>query len=878
MATLREWIIRLWESVRPRRHDVELEEELRLHLEFAEERERRRGSSTVMSRRVAAIDSGGLTQTMEALRDQRGFASLEDSRRDLYYAWRAIARNPGFAVVVILTLGAGLALSLTVLTLVNAYMIRPLPYPSSERLHSVILTSPGAEPIRGLDNIDWSALDDVVEHRIAWDLDMFYLLGASYPEAAPGAWVTPGFVQGLGLRAQIGRVLDTGDFTPGGPTSVIISRRLWSTRFGSDPDIVGRSIRAYVSDRPDEAETLTIVGVFADFWHINIFTDVIGPLRAPAYPYLIRLREGVDATSIADRITALVRGSAQNVREDWHASTTSVQERYVEEMRPLMKAIALSAGLVLLIACANIAVLLLVRSARRRHEIAIRLALGATRARLARLLGLETLLLGVTATLCGVGVSALLSRVMAPVVEQRLGRRLPGGESALMVDSTLLAAMLAGCILLTVALTLAPLLTLWSTPTSSALKTGDRGSTEGRTARRLRSALIASEIAAALALLVGSALLIRSSVAMLNVDHGFRAAGLLTTSVGLRARVYSNAASRARFYERLLQRFDEENTGHRVALSSVWPLQQAQPRLVARAGQGTAVRAGVTRVTAQYFATLHIPFLDGASFGTHDRLGGDRVVVISESLAHRLWQNARAVGQELRIVAEGTTSDTTPANVSHVVIGVVRDVRQVHYDDGRVHADANVFDAYVPLLQDPERSAFLYLRAFTQAPETLRTMIAGLDPEVAVQPPRNVTEMLAESRSGPRQLAWVLSLFASFAALLALIGVYSVVAYGVRQREREIGVRLVVGADPRAVTTLFVREGSPLIACGLAAGILVSAALGHVLRSQLFGVEPLAPGVLAATIALFAICAWLALWWPARRAAFIDPVHVLRNE
>jgi predicted permease len=780
---------------------------------------------------------------------------------------------------VVLTLGAGFALGLTVLAVVNAYMIRALPYPAADRLYSVILNRPGSPPIRGLENIDWSAVDGVVEQRIAWDLDMFHLLGGSYPEAAPGAWVTPGFVQGLGLRAEIGRVLGADDFTPGGPTPVMISRGLWSTRFGRDPNIVGRSMRAYVSDRPDEAETLTIVGVLADFWHENIFTDVLGPLRAPSFPYLVRLRQGVDAESVADRITALVRTSAAGVPAEWHATIASMQEGYVEEMRPVLKAVALSAALVLLIACANVAVLLLVRSVRRRHEIAIRLALGASRTRLARLLGLEALLLGSGATGVGMAMSALLTRGIAPIVEQRLGRRLPGGESALALDGTLLAVSMAAGIFLTLVLMTAPLLTLWSTVATPALKTGGRWSTEGRAARRLRSALIAAEIGAALALLVGSALLIRSSVAMLSADPGFRATGLLATHVGLRALAYPDPTSRARFFQRLLQRFDQHNTGDRVALSSARPLRQVQSRRVEREGQRNgAVQAGVTHVTSQYFATLGIPFLDGTAFGANDRLGGEPVVIISESLARRLWPDVRAVGQELRIAAAGTATETASSAVAHVVVGVVGDVKQIEYDDGRVHADSNVLDAYVPLLREPSRSAFLYIRGFSQAPGAVRTDIASLDSEVSVQAPENVAEMLAKSRSGPKELAWVLSSFAGFAALLALIGVYSVIAYSVRQREREIGVRLVVGAEPRAVTRLFVRQGSPLIVGGLLAGLLAAAALGHVLSNQLFGVEPMAPSVLAATTALFAMCGWLALWWPARRAASIDPAQVLKDE
>jgi predicted permease len=817
---------------------------------------------------------------MEALREQRGLPVLDGLRRDLHDAWRAIARNRGFTVVVTATLGAALALCLTVASVINAYLIRPLPYPNAHRLYSVVLAPPGMDLPEGLEEVEWGALDDAVEQRIAWDLDMFYLLGGTYPEAAPGTWVTHGFVQGLGLRAERGRVLEPADFVPGNPTAVMISHRLWASRYGSDPNVVGRTLRAYVSDRPDEPETLTVVGVLpTDFWHANAYTDVVGPLRAPAHPYLVTLRDGVDARAVADRLTALVRASTHARSEQWRATLVPMQARYTEEMRPLLKAVALAASLVFLIACGNVAVLLLVRSARRRHETAIRLALGASRTRLGRLLGLEALLLGGAATALGLAAFALVTRGLAPVVEQRLGRRLPGGESALSLDGMLLLAALALGLFVTLALTLAPLVTLWSTAVARALKTGGRGTTDGRATRGLRSALIACEIAAALALLVGSVLMIQSAVRMLRADPGFRADGVLATGVTLRARAYPDATSRAGFYTRLLRRLGEHASGASVALSDAWPLHQVGPVPLQSVGSpASAAEAGIIRVSADYFATLGIELRDGRAFTDEDRVGGEAVAVVSESLARQLWPNARAVGQYVRISPAGAETTATTTGIPHLVVGVVQDMERVDYDDGRVHAGASPLDVYVSLLQEAERFAFLYARGFAGTPETLRAAIARLDPEAAVEPPASLAAAVDDARRGPRELAWMLSAFAAFAALVALLGVYSVIAYSVRQREREIGVRLVVGADPRAVTRLFVREGGPLVACGLAAGLVGAAALGTALRSQLFGVEPIDPSILAATTALFGMCAGLALWWPARRAALVDPAEVLKDE
>ena len=886
-AAVREWLARVRTVFRPAREDRDLEEELRVHVEMAKEDARHRAESpedAESAARGALLRAGGVAQAMEALRDQRGVPWLEGFARDLRHGSRMLARSPGFTLVAIATLSAALGLCLTLFRVVNAYVIRSLPYPGASRLYSVSFGTPGQSLPRGLDGVDWSALDDVVEHRLAWDLDMFFLLGGDHPEAVRGAWISPGFLQALGARVERGRALGASDFSTTGPAPVLISHRLWAGRFSGDPNIVGRSIRAYVSDRPDEPETLTIAGVLSgDFWHVNPYTDVLAPLRAPAHPYMVKLREGVDPRSASDRLTELVRSAIASVPDGWRADLVSVHARYVKEMRPLLGAVGAAASMVLLIACANVAVLLLVRALRRRSEMAIRLALGASRARLARLLALEALVLATAAAALGLAASSLISYGLAPTLEHHLGRRLPGGVPALASDGSVVWAAIASGAIVALVLTAASLSALWRVPMGPA-ESGGRSASSGPGTRRTRSVLVACEIAGALALLVGSGLTVETTLRLLRLDLGFRPAGVVTASVGLRQRSYPDAARRADFYERFLRRLDERGDGGPAALSDHWVLQSVRPRPVESAGEArVAAEAAVLGVSAGYFATLGIEILDGGTFASQDRVGGEAVVVVSESLARRLWPRARAVGQRL-LVADPHREGAVAADARpHLVVGVVRDVRQVDTDDGQVRPDTHALDAYVALLQNPGRFAYVYAphpstTSVRAAEEAIREGVAELDPEAAMGSARTLEAALDEVLARPRRMAWLFSGFAAFSVLLALLGAYGAVAYAVGQREREIGIRMAVGADRPAVTRLFVREGAPLLAWGLAAGLLASILLGRALQSQLFGVSPAEPGVLAVLTAAFASCGWLALWWPARRAATVDPARVLRTE
>ena len=269
---------------------------------------------------------------------------------DLRLAVRSLVKAPGFALAAIVTLGLALTLCTTVLVVIKAYLYTQLPYPNATRLYSVRYSAPGQEEPKEMEQLDWSSLDDVIEQPIAWDLDMFYVLGGKNAESVPGAWVTPGFVQGLGTQPALGRGFDAAAFAPGSTNVALISHRLWQSRFGGDPSVIGRQFTAYVSDRPEEAEAFTIIGVLpATFWHVNPYTDIFAPLRARTYPYMVKLREGVPPAQAAARIAALVRGGAKGVPPEWTAVVSSTHELYTARVRPILRSVAAAAALVLLV-------------------------------------------------------------------------------------------------------------------------------------------------------------------------------------------------------------------------------------------------------------------------------------------------------------------------------------------------------------------------------------------------------------------------------------------------------------------------------------------------------------------------------------------------
>lgn len=792
---------------------------------------------------------------------------------DLRQAARALVRDRGFTAVSLGTLSASLALSVTVGVLVNAYLVRGLPYPESHRLYDVQYGPTTAPFPAGMDKLDWRALDDLLDLQIAWDLDNFTLPGGGPAELVQGSWATRGYADGFAVRAALGRGFEPADFETGRPMVAIISDRLWRNRFNADPSIVGRTFDAFVSDRPDDAEMFTVIGVLpANHWHVNPFTEILAPLRVPTYPYIVRLRDGVSAAAAADRITTFVRARIKLPADDWRVALRSTHGRYVEQIRPLLLAVGTATGLVLLIACANVGVLLTLRATRRRREMAVRQALGATAGQITRVCATEPLLIGVAATALGLGLAWAAIAAIAPMLNHYLGRPAPGGVTALSIDrATFILTIATG--MLTIALaSIVPIWVTRRTPVSVTMAGGQKGATDGPAQRHARTLMIAIEVAACLTLLVGAGLTIQSAVGMLRVDMGLDADQVVVGRFSLRQRAYPDPVAWSGFYQRVLSRSGEIAGAQAIAFTNSWPLQQPLTRDVGAAESGTLpLRSGIVGVSPDYFSALRIPLHEGRAFTVADRIGSTPVVLVSRTLANRLWGTTGAVGRQLRIAPAQNSAPIARA-VDRTVVGVVGDIRHAH-------TDTDVADAYLPILQSPFPGAFVYLRGPdpVSAERDLKRLLNSIDGEIAFGASRPLAEILDLQRAGARFLAYLLVVFAVFAASLALVGIYGVVAYTVKQREREIAVRLAMGADGNRITRMFLGQGALVLAAGLTLGIGGALALGRILRAQLFGVQPTDPAVLVGMTLAFALCGLAAIAWPAKAAASVDSATALKE-
>ena len=824
---------------------------------------------------VPRAASNGYSTNKDHMRSTAIGLTLGRFGEDVRVAARLLARSRGFTAMVVVTLAVALALQASVVAVVNAYLVRSLPYPAADRLFQVAWSRPGENAPTGLSDLDWASLSDVVEHPVAWDLDVFYISGGEYPEAAPGAWVTEGFMQGLGIRTALGRVFAREDFEIGRPQVALISHDLWRTRYSADSAVIGRTFQAYVSDRPRDPELFTIVGVLPErFWHFNTYTQVLTPLRAATYPYMVRLRTSVSPALAEGRITALVVNGARGIPPGWQVRLRPTHDQYASSVRPLLLAIGAAVTLVLLIVTANVALLVLLRGMRRQKEIAVRLALGAGRMQVARLLLAESLVLCAAAVTAAALLASLALRWLAPAIEQQLGRRVPGGLAMLAIDWRVMLVVAASALVVAVAVSMAPLLGVFRPAVFASLRQARPSAMSGRNGRRMRSTFIALEVAGSLSLLVGCGLLFRTVIAQLQVDLGIRPARVVTASLAMREQSYPTADRRIVLYENVINALGRAEGASSAALSTPPPLATFEPEPVETGAGSNASRihAAIRAVSANYFSTLGI-VVDGQSFTSLDRGMSPPVAIVSATAARRLWPGASPLGQSIRLV-ERTASGTDTMIVTRTIVGVARDVRQSPTDE-------DAADIYVPMLQAPSRFATIVLRMPGAGGITaieVRRLVSAVDTEVSVGPLQPLGALVAQQLARPRFLAALFAGFGCFAAVLGVIGLYTVIAAAVKQREHEIAVRMAVGADGRMIVGLFMREGSRLVLAGVVLGLLGAVAMGRLLEAQLFGVASIDLATLGLAALVLGTSAAAAIWWPARRAGRTDPVVALRAD
>ena len=859
MPNIGEWSRRVWYLLNRSRIDAAIRREMEDHRALMADPAR----------------FGNVHRLREQSHDVWGWGWLDHLVRDFRLAARMLRRTPGFTSVSVISLAVGFALTASTVAVLNAYVLRSLPYDHADRLYHVMYAPPGPwEPGR-MEALDWTTVRDVVEFPITASGATFYLTEGGYTQTIRGLRAGPGMIQGLGVLAVTGRTLEPSDFTGGSEPVALIGHALWRDRYGSDPSIIGRRIRVE-PEGGGQAESFQIVGVLSPEFYFGRDSqarmDLLMPLLTARRTYMVRLREGVPREYAEQRITQAARTVATGLTPEWSGvRLESAHRRYVGQLQPVLVGVTVAAGLVLVVVCANLAVLMVLRTMRRQKEIAVRTALGAERRHLARMLVAEGVLLCSAALTIGLMLTRWLLGAVAPLIETELGRPAPHGTAAIAVDGTVFLIVGGLGLLIALALAFLPLLTPWQRRLADDLRRTGNTTTDGRFVRHLRSGLIAFEVAGTLVLFIGCGLLLRSAAAMLRTDLGFDADRLMRARIVLRAADYPGPSDFFRFFEQFTDRLTAV-TSASVVFSN-WPpffdLPTQSIEADGRAGQG--VKGGAIQIGPGYFTTLGIPLRAGREFTRTDGATALPVAVVSETLARRLWPGESALGRQVRGVVQ-TEGGSTPGPW-RTVVGVAADVRQEY-------ADPNVADLYAPITPESVgRFGSFYMRSDRPLASIFgdaRAVAAGLDPHAIVDLPRTV---VGENRqlAGTTFLTTLLTGFAAIAGFLAVLGIYGVTAYAVQQRQREIAIRMALGAPGGRVVRLFLKEGAVVLAAGLAVGLVGATAAVRILEHQLFAVEPFDAATLASTSVLMTAAGVCAIWWPARRASHANPVVSLKE-
>jgi putative ABC transport system permease protein len=802
--------------------------------------------------------------------------------RDVSHAWRLLRRQPAFAILATLTLALGIGTTTAVFTVVNGVLLRPLPYRDPGRLVMLYYghqgqVSPWFSPPDVRDYVGPS--DAFIEASSVAPITG-NLTGAGDPERLKGARVSGNYFTLLGVPMALGRGFTEGD-AQGDGNQVVLSDGLWRRRFGSRPDIVNSTTTL-------DGHDVTIVGVApapvmfpvaAEFWQPLIFNprDLAPTARGKQWVQVVaRLKDTVtpgQATTALQTMADRLATEFPETEKDATLAVSPLHERIVGDIRPTLMTLFGSVVVVLLIACANVANLLLVRGQARGREVAVRAALGASRRRLIAQLLTESFVLGMLGGAAGAGVAFLAVR--AAVL---LGPASIPGLPGLSVDMRVLAFGLAMTFVTSIACGLAPALAVSGRSTRWFFALSSRGAV-GSTGTRARRILVIVELAGAAMLLVVAGLLIRSYVQLQRVEPGFDPQHVTTFSLSLPADTYADPAHQRAFVPSLLSRLQAEPGVESAAVAMGLPFTSNLDVITGFRHEGEAEPDSASMPTASlrivspaYFHMMRIPIRDGRPFDSRDTPTSPDVVLINERAARRFFSGQNPLGQQIRVGAE-------LARGAHdgpkTIVGVVGDVKYGGLDE------ATPAEIYVPYEQHPVDAFTVAVRETADRVASIKTLrhdVAGLDPLLPLADVKGLPALVDASLAERRFTMLVILTFAGIAVALAIIGVYGVLAYLVAQRRREIGVRLAIGASPSDVVWLFIREGAVLTVVGLSAGLAGALALGRLISSLLFAVAPADPATLAGVVCALAGAAACATYAPARRAATVDPNEALKTE
>jgi predicted permease len=867
----------LWRRGRLRQ---DLEEELGHHLALRAEHYAAEGLDADEAARAARRRFGNALALREACEDAWTFVRLETLAQDIRFALRVLAKSPGFTAVAVLSLALGIGANTAMFTLLNAMLLRPLPYPAAERL--VRLT--GFYPKGAVQALQEQSR--TLEIAGVGPEAAFNLTGQGQALRVAGSAVSANLFAVLGRRAARGRTFAAGEDRPGRDRLVILGYEVWRTRFGADPSAVGRAVMV-------DGVAREIVGVMPPGFHFpsgsaQIWIPLrLDPARTEDYwgfgwmPVVARLRPSVTLADAQQELRGMIERTARLFpwpAASWNADATAVplQEDLVRNLRRKLLVLQAAVGLVLLIACANVANLLLARAAVRRREIAVRAALGAGRARILRQLLTESVTL---ALLGGAAGMALAQATLSSL--QSVWPADTRGFAGVEIDGGVLAFVAGVALACGLAFGLAPAASASRLDLSASMKAGS-GRSADAAGTRLRSSFIAAEVALAVVLAIGAGLLIRTLFGLTRADPGFRPGETLAVDVSPDPSACSVPAACVALYDDLLRRVREMRGVSDVAAASAVPLGGEQPLLpveldghpLAPGEPAPLVWAGA--VTPAYFRLMGIPLREGRAFTEGDAERTTRVVVVSAATAQRYWPGTSAVGRRIRVVWETDW---------RTVVGVVGDVRQYALS-GRQPRDITgalymPYPQSVALNRRMPVAMTLLARTSADAPlvaEPLRALLSRVNPDMPVGDVRRMDALVFSSAAEPRAMMWLFAAFAGCALLLAAVGTYGIVSQAAVQRSYEIGVRVAVGATRRDILVLVIGHGLRLVSIGLALGVIAALALGRGLASFLYGVTARDPATFAAVAALLVLTGLAAGYVPGRRAAATDPVRALRAD